>query len=124
MDVKQMRLLDFFENPAIKLEIPPYQRVYSWTPRQCYELWLDIMRAARDNREHFSGIVIMTREPDCAEGTERLSVVDGQQRLTTMTLLLTALARHIDSMELADESLPSPAFIRSGLQMRYSTARV
>nr|AHF25159.1 hypothetical protein [uncultured bacterium Contig1772] len=115
MDVKQMRLLDFFESPAIKLEIPPYQRVYSWTPRQCYELWLDIMRAARDNREHFSGIVIMTRESDCAEGTERLSVVDGQQRLTTMTLLLTAIARHIDAMGLADENLPSPTLIRNGL---------
>ncbi|MBR0404762.1 MAG: DUF262 domain-containing protein [Eggerthellaceae bacterium] len=115
MDVKQMRLLDFFEDPAIKLEIPPYQRVYSWTPRQCYELWLDIMRAARDERDHFSGIVIMTEEPDGNESVERLSVVDGQQRLTTTTLLLIALARHLDSMESVDDNLPSPELIRAGL---------
>ena len=110
-----MRLLDFFEDPAIKLEIPPYQRVYSWTPRQCYELWLDIMRAARDERDHFSGIVIMTKDPKSNEDIERLSVVDGQQRLTTTTLLLIALARHLDSMESIDDNLPLPALIRNDL---------
>lgn len=91
-----MHLLDFFEDQAVKLEIPPYQRIYSWTPRQCYELWLDIFRAARDDRDHFSGIVIMTAEPGGADEPERLSVVDGQQRLTTTTLLLAALADHLE----------------------------
>lgn len=110
-----MRLLDFFEDQTIKLEIPPYQRVYSWTPRQCFELWLDIMRAARDERDHFSGIVIMTNEADDSSGSERLSVVDGQQRLTTTTLLLIALARYLDSMGCVGEDLPSPTFIRSEL---------
>lgn len=115
MDVKQMRLLDFFEDPTIKLEIPPYQRVYSWMPRQCYELWLDIMRAARDERDHFSGIVIMTREADAGVGIERLSVVDGQQRLTTTTLLLVALAQYIDSLGPDQKDLPPSSFIRDEL---------
>ncbi|WP_172135699.1 DUF262 domain-containing protein [Adlercreutzia sp. ZJ473] len=114
MDVKQMRLMDFFENPALKLDIPPYQRVYSWTPRQCSELWLDVNRAARDERDHFSGIVILTREEDLGEGVERLSVVDGQQRITTITLLLEALARYADSHEMSG-GIPTPADIRSML---------
>lgn len=108
MEVRQMKLLDFFEEPSVRLEIPPYQRVYSWTPRQCFELWLDIMRAARDEREHFSGIVIMTQEPGDAT-PERLSIVDGQQRLTTTTLLLVALARFLErtAAESGESSRPS-----------------
>lgn len=115
MDVRQMHLLDFFEDRAIKLEIPPYQRIYSWMPRQCFELWLDIFRAARDDRDHFSGIVIMTTDPDGGGGAVRLSVVDGQQRLTTTTLLLVALARYLDERGLGGEQLPTPEFIRGEL---------
>lgn len=125
MQVKQMRLLDFFEDRAIRLEIPPYQRIYSWLPRQCYELWLDIMRASRDDREHFSGIVIMTHEADNIDDLGLLSVVDGQQRLTTTSLLLVALARYLKAHEgEAGETegeaecaaaLPDAAFIREML---------
>lgn len=115
MDVRQMHLLDFFENRAIKLEIPPYQRIYSWMPRQCFELWLDIFRAARDDRDHFSGIVIMTTDPADAGAIERLSVVDGQQRLTTTTLLLAAFARYLDERGLGGGNLPSPDFIHDTL---------
>lgn len=115
MDVKQVRLLDFFEDRKTKLEIPPYQRIYSWTQRQCLELWLDILRAARDDREHFSGIVIMTTDPDSAGDTDRLSVVDGQQRLTTTALLLAALADHLVAHGAPDGRAPAPGAIRDAL---------
>ena len=132
MDVKNMYLLDFFEDNALKLEIPAYQRIYSWTARQCFELWLDIMRAARDDRDHFSGIVIMTRDRVGGESgsvgmggdaIEHLSVVDGQQRLTTTTLLLVALARYLEGAGITGqagqgqiaEELPSALAIRDGL---------
>lgn len=111
MEATQARIMDFFESSALRLEIPPYQRVYSWTSRQCFELWLDIMRAARDERDHFSGIVILTEE-EAENGVERLSVVDGQQRLTTISLLLEAFARYLALHEPNGE-LPSPAEVRS-----------
>lgn len=116
MEVRQMRLLDFFEDSSIKLEIPPYQRIYSWSERQCFELWLDILRAARDEREHFSGIVIMTREANSKATALRLSVVDGQQRLTTTALLLLALARFIESTGMEESKpAPEPIYIRNEL---------
>lgn len=114
MDVKQMRLMDFFEYPSIKLEIPPYQRIYSWTPRQCFELWLDVFRAAREDRDHFSGIVIMTRDIHDQSGIDILSVVDGQQRLTTTTLLLEAFARYLAETGSID-GIPDAAEIRNDL---------
>lgn len=114
VEVRHLHLLDFFEDNTLKLEIPAYQRIYSWTPRQCFELWLDIMRAARDDRDHFSGIVIMTREPAAGQGPAVLSVVDGQQRLTTTTLLLVALARYVEKTDLS-KAAPDPATIRRTL---------
>lgn len=114
MEVRHMHLLEFFEDRNLKLEIPAYQRIYSWTGRQCYELWLDIMRAARDDRDHFSGIVIMTREFDGAQTLVRLSVVDGQQRLTTSTLLLVALARCLEQGRGDTQNgFPTPESIRA-----------
>ena len=90
MRVRQQTLLELMGEPGVRFSIPRFQRSYSWEGEQCDELWRDILRAARAHRSHFMGTLIY-----CREGGE-LSVVDGQQRLTTVTLLLKALARHLD----------------------------
>ena len=90
MQIRQQALLDLMGEPGVRFSIPRFQRAYSWGAEQCDELWRDILRAARAHRPHFVGTLIYFGDDG------GLSVVDGQQRLTTVTLLLTALARHLD----------------------------
>src|SRR2546421_3877935 len=76
--------------------IPIYQRTYSWTREQCEQLWNDIVRTATDKEvtSHFVGsIVYIQHGLFMAGGVMPLLVIDGQQRLTTLSLLLIALAK-------------------------------
>ena len=82
--------------------IPIYQRTYSWTLKQCDQLWRDILRVATDNAitGHFVGsIVYIERGLYQVTAVPQLLVIDGQQRLTTLTLLLMAVAEAIHSDE-------------------------
>lgn len=88
MNVRQTSLVDLLGAPGARFAIPPYQRTYAWTEEQCFELWLDIKRAARKGKRHFTGTMIIT------EGAPA-QIVDGQQRLTTLTLLICALRPHL-----------------------------
>lgn len=93
MRIREVALLDFMGEPGTRFVIPRYQRAYSWEDEQCDELWRDLFRAARDRRSHFAGALIYHDEQDGAEVAR--AIVDGQQRLTTVTLILTALAAHL-----------------------------
>lgn len=92
-------------NPLVKLIdgtkqfiIPAFQRDYSWTAEQCQQFWDDIMRAGTSDSDHFIGSVVYIAGNVAAVFSSWL-VVDGQQRLTTLTLLLIALRDHIQDTE-------------------------
>lgn len=71
--------------------IPLYQRTYSWEKEQCARLWSDIVNLHNMRREgHFVGSVVRIDE-DSAAGSTLALIIDGQQRLTTLTLILVAL---------------------------------
>lgn len=82
-------------------QVPLYQRVYSWGSKQIDQLWDDIVELAATRRHepgasHFIGSLVLAASPDfTAVGVAKLLVVDGQQRLTTLTLLLAALRDHL-----------------------------
>ena len=100
MKIKQQPLLDLLGSPDARFTIPRFQRAYSWTAIQCDELWRDLSRAAHARRSHFVGPLIYL---EVQHGQSReLAIVDGQQRLTTVTIILVALARHLSK---CDESL-------------------
>ena len=90
MKIKQVGMLDFMGQPGTRFAIPVFQRVYSWTARQCQDLWDDCLRAGQTGEPHFMGLVLYI--PD-ADGCGVLDVIDGQQRLTTMSLLIAAAER-------------------------------
>lgn len=76
--------------------IPIYQRTYSWTVDECAQLWDDIERTAMDPSPggHFVGSIVYIESGLYQVGlVPQLLVIDGQQRLTTMSLLIAALAR-------------------------------
>lgn len=80
--------------------IPLYQRTYSWEREQCARLWTDIVNLHKTRKEgHFVGSIVRIDE-DSAAGSTSAMIIDGQQRLTTLTLLLLALrdyaAAHTD----------------------------
>src|SRR6266511_2836280 len=79
--------------------IPIYQRTYSWTIKECEQLWKDILRAAQDDAVagHFVGsVVYIERGLYQVTAVPQLLVIDGQQRLTTLSLLLGALGRALE----------------------------
>lgn len=85
--------------------IPIYQRNYSWTATQCRQLWADLLRAGRSDaiKAHFIGAVVyVKRGQDNVVAQEPLMIIDGQQRLTTSTLLIAALAKHFEAKGVAE----------------------
>ena len=94
-----------FLNKVPQFIIPIYQRTYSWTERECRQLWEDVRRAGRSSHipVHFLGSVVYVEEGlSNASSRSPLLVIDGQQRLTSVTLLLAALARAIGDGEPLD----------------------
>ncbi len=92
MDAKATTLLKFFEeNQNNQFVIPIYQRLYSWKKEQCEQLWDDIIKIGGNDKAngHFIGSILYVRVDDTHSSP--LLIIDGQQRLTTITLLLIAL---------------------------------
>ena len=80
--------------------MPLYQRTYSWKQPQLERLWQDVLtltedRAACPDLTHFIGSLVLAPSPaNGAAGVMEFLVVDGQQRLTTLSLLLCAIRDH------------------------------
>lgn len=100
MKIRQEGFLDLMGMEDTRFVIPVFQRVYSWDTRQCDELWEDIMNAgAQDSsiaEPHFMGMLLYATDTETWNGAQQLDVIDGQQRMTTVSLLLCALARYLD----------------------------
>lgn len=72
--------------------IPVYQRYYSWDIEQCERLWNDIVERQKKNKQgHFVGSIVNIAEKTMPTGVQKHMIIDGQQRMTTLTLLLIAL---------------------------------
>ncbi|MEW4570106.1 DUF262 and DUF1524 domain-containing protein [Tautonia sp. JC769] len=98
MQATESNFLQFLKAPK-QFAIPIYQRPYSWTQKQCQQLWSDILRAAKDESVtgHFIGsIVYIEKGIYQVASVPQLLVIDGQQRLTTLSLLLAALGKIIE----------------------------
>ena len=98
--------------------IPVYQRFYSWDIEQCRRLWNDIVIMQKEGKQgHFVGSIVNIAVQAMATGVQKYMIIDGQQRMTTLSLLLLALrdyglkhpedqtinARRIDNMLLKNE---------------------
>ena len=84
-------------NGASQFVVPVFQRDYNWTEMHCDQLWQDILHIADapSERGHFLGSLVYISTGDSAASFTRWLLIDGQQRLTTLTLLLIALRDHI-----------------------------
>ncbi|GAA9590794.1 DUF262 and DUF1524 domain-containing protein [Helicobacter pylori] len=121
MEAKATTLLNFIkENQKNQLVIPIYQRLYSWEKEQCKELWDDIIKIGGNDKmdRHFIGSILYVLDRT-THSSNTLLIIDGQQRLTTITLLLIALRDYLNDENDEDEFLEK--FSRSKIQNRYLT---
>ena len=95
MDAGKKILLDLFTG-SLRFSVPVYQRRYSWGEAQCRQLWSDTVTAGRHpDRAHFTGSIVWTQDGGIGpDGVSRCLLIDGQQRLASVTLLLIALAEY------------------------------
>ena len=104
MKATEAKFIDFLKKSP-QFVIPIYQRTYSWTERECRQLWDDIVRTGTNDAvsAHFVGsIVYIEKGLYQVSSQSPLLVIDGQQRLTTVTLILEALARQLGDSEPVD----------------------
>jgi uncharacterized protein with ParB-like and HNH nuclease domain/predicted transport protein len=101
MKATEAKFLDFLKKSP-QFVIPIYQRTYSWTEKECRQLWDDVVRSGLNESisVHFIGSIVYV-ESGLSQVTHQapLLVIDGQQRVTSLTLLLTALASAVEDTE-------------------------
>lgn len=104
MKADNINLLEFISASKRTFKIPVYQRNYDWKKIQCLTLFRDIEKIAKDkNRSiHFLGTMVYIQGEDTATFREFI-VIDGQQRLTSIMLLLKALKDVIDDIDTKED---------------------
>ncbi|WP_231261016.1 DUF262 and DUF1524 domain-containing protein [Helicobacter pylori] len=114
MEARATPLLEFIKDiKKNQLVIPIYQRVYSWEKEQCKQLWDDIIKIGGNDKMdgHFIGSILYVLD-GITHSDNALLIIDGQQRLTTITLLLIALRNHL-SDEVKREEIEDHYLINS-----------
>jgi uncharacterized protein with ParB-like and HNH nuclease domain/predicted transport protein len=120
MKATEAKLLDFLKKSP-QFVIPIYQRTYSWTEKECRQLWDDLIRAGSDSQvsAHFVGsIVYIEKGLYQVSSQSPMLVIDGQQRLTTLTLLIAALAGTLEGLD-EDKREPVDGFSPRKLRNYY-----
>jgi len=107
MQAKETKLQDIIEGTK-QYVIPLFQRTYSWTPKEWEVLWNDLVELCEmeNPRTHFIGSIVNMPTVSVPEGVAKYLLIDGQQRLTTIFILLTLLrnkARENLNTRFADE---------------------
>ena len=102
-------LHEFIEGHKIQFVIPVYQRNYDWLIDNCDQLFSDLVKLSRSNRRsHFFGSIVTS----AADSSYNRLVIDGQQRLTTISLLLLAGIKAVKdgAVEISEESKLDEAY--------------
>lgn len=107
MQAKETKLQDIIEGTK-QYVIPLFQRTYSWTDKEWEVLWKDLVELCEmeNPRTHFIGSIVNMPTTSVPEGVAKYLLIDGQQRLTTIFILLTLLrnkARENQNLRFADE---------------------
>ena len=80
-------LLGFLEGSRKRFIIPVYQRNYDWTKENCQQLFDDLVSLIKQGKKtHFFGSIV-----SCAHSRDEVVLIDGQQRITTISLILIAM---------------------------------
>lgn len=107
MEAKQSTVNDFFALTGTIFSIPVYQRNYTWEEENCEKLLQDIVGISQNKKTHFMGsITYILHHIDDEKSLRKLQefvIIDGQQRVTTIMLLLKAIETKIPNEEVKKE---------------------
>lgn len=89
-------------------EVPKYQRGYAWEVKNVRELHDDILESIETRSQHYLGTLVLSKNP---KHDDHFYIVDGQQRITTLTLFINELTRYLSS---SDKSFYHRFYIKEG----------
>lgn len=98
MKAEPEHLIDLMFDNKRQYQIPVYQRNYDWKKDNCIELFNDVLRAYDREKTHFLGTIVQVNQDD-ENGIKQYLIIDGQQRMTSVYLLLKALYDMADKPE-------------------------
>lgn len=99
MEAACRKVLGLISEMNVRFVVPVYQRPYSWDEEQCVQLWDDVLACGRARSvPHFTGSIVTIQDGSLSPaGVAPFLLIDGQQRITTITLMLIALARYAEA---------------------------
>ena len=98
MEATKKPILDFIGSTESVFIIPVYQRDYSWKKSNCEKLWQDLLDLPKNKREsHFFGSIVEINSGRDKKGYAKNLIIDGQQRLTTTSLILLAIRNYLEN---------------------------
>ncbi|NOJ65986.1 DUF262 domain-containing protein [Helicobacter pylori H13-1] len=107
MKATQSTINDFFASPDTIFSIPAYQRNYTWEEENCEKLLQDIVSISQNKKTHFMGsityILHLIDDEKSLRQLQEFVIIDGQQRITTLMLLLKAIETKIPNEEIKKE---------------------
>lgn len=103
---------------GLSYHVPPFQHDYSWGEEEWEDLWADLLGTfAQEEPAHYMGYLVLQSDDE-----KTFAVIDGQQRLTTLTLLVLAVLKHlqrlIDSGQNAEENKQRSEELRRTLSVQ------
>ncbi|WRF74274.1 DUF262 domain-containing protein [Helicobacter pylori] len=107
MRVKESTINDFFALTGTIFSIPVYQRNYTWEEENCEKLLQDIISISQNKKTHFMGsityVLHLIDDEKSLRKLQEFVIIDGQQRITTLMLLLKAIETKIPNEEVKKE---------------------
>ena len=120
MKANEKYLIRFLESSDTNFVIPVYQRNYDWKKEQCKQLYDDLVSMIKnDYKTHFFGTIVSIYN-DSARNREYL-IIDGQQRVTTISLLLRAIYDIVDTGRLKSHNIIKEKILNQYLINQYSS---
>lgn len=120
MKANEKYLIRFLESSDTNFVIPVYQRNYDWKKEQCKQLYDDLVSMIKnDYKTHFFGTIVSIYN-DSARNREYL-IIDGQQRVTTISLLLRAIYDIVDTGRLKSDNIIKEKILNQYLINQYSS---
>ena len=93
MKASERKITKLFSESDTVFSIPVYQRDYNWQEKQCQRLFKDILQTGKNDKitSYFLGSIVYIHDGIYGTGEKEFHVIDGQQRMTTLTLLFLAI---------------------------------